>query len=325
LSRTLILIPHYGPNQLVLDLFQSAGFALPETAFQGEASFIELPAYSFLIVNNNVRNRGFTAACNAGLNRLRKSPDEHQYAWLLNNDMVFESRAQFEQSLKILQSIMESRNWGIASQQVRQFENRDTIVFGGAHGCYPSPALKCGSAGRGDFSSPTQEKWVPFYSVLIRRNIIESVGPMDESMKLYYSDCDYCLMARLAGFGIGYAGEDSYVFHRGGQGADPGGSQMRLLNEDRVAFWNKWIAGQRHAAYVDLMSEPDSIHTWRAGDLRTKAGAFPELRSWLNTLRAEQKISLRDIIEHFDYKLPPTDFAMLCHIADELLKQRKPS
>jgi hypothetical protein len=70
------------------------------------------------------------------------------------------------------------------------------------------------------------------------------------------------------------------------------------------------------------MSEPDNVCSWRAGDLRTKAGAFQELRSWLNSLGAEQKISFRDILDHFEYKLPPTDFAILCHIADELLGKR---
>lgn len=325
MSRTIIVIPHYGPDQLPLDLLQSAEFALPATALQGEALLLELPAYSFLIVNNNLQNRGFTAACNAGLNWLRNSPADYRYAWLLNNDTGFESRMQFERSLEAMQSISESQNWGIVSQQVRHFLNRDLIIFGGALECYPAGRHKRGSSSHGDCAIPTPEKWVTFCSVLIRRDVIESVGPMDVSMRTYYSDSDYCLRARQAGFGVGYAGKDSYVFHKVGQSANPSDAQIHVLEEDRLAFWKKWIAGEQHAAYLDLMSAPDDVHAWRAGDIRTKAGAFPELRSWLNSLRAEQKISLQDILDHFEYKLPPTDFAILCHIANELLRKRKPA
>jgi GT2 family glycosyltransferase len=322
-KRTIILIPHYGPDQLLLDLFRSAEFALPESTFQRDASLIELPAYSFLIVNNNLQNRGFTAACNIGLNRLKSSPADYRYAWLLNNDTGFESRVHFEHALESMQSISESLNWGIVSQQVRHFLDPDRIVFGGAYECYPAGRHKCGSVNSEDLAIATAEKWVTFCSVLIRRDVVDSVGPMDESMNTYYSDSDYCLMARRAGFGVGYSGKDSYLFHKVGQSANPGDAQTRILQEDRQAFWKKWISGEHHAIYLELMKEPDSVHSWRAGDLKIKATAFRELRSWLNSLDAEQKISLQDILEHFEYTLPPTDFVILCRIADESLKKGK--
>jgi hypothetical protein len=321
-NRAIITIPHYGPDQLLIDLFQSAGFTLPVSAFQGEVSLIELPEYSFLIVNNNRQNRGFTAACNIGLNWLKTAPPEYRYAWLLNNDTGFESRAQFEHALEAMQTISESRNWGIVSQQVRHFLNRDFIVFGGAFECYPAGRHKFGSAQRGDCAIPSEEKWVSFCSVLIRRDVVETIGPMDESMMTYYSDSDYCLVARKAGFGVGYAGKDSYVFHKVGESANPSDAQMRILKGDRQTFWKKWMAGDRHAAYFDLMPAPDDAHSWRAADLRTKSGPFPELRSWLSSLRSEQLISLPDILQHFEYKLPLTEFVILCRLADRLILTR---
>jgi GT2 family glycosyltransferase len=322
-NRTIVLIPHFGPDQLLHNLFESAGFALPEAAFQQPASLIELPAYSFLIINNNLQNRGFTAACNIGLNTLKSSPTDYGYIWLLNNDTAFESRSHFEQALKALLSISESQHWGIVSQQVRHFTNRDFIVFAGAYECYPAGRHKSGSVSEEDFAAPTPEKWVTFCSVLIRRDVVESIGMMDESMLTYYSDSDYCLMARKAGFKVGYAGKESYLFHKIGESANPGDTQTRVLQEDREAFWKKWISADLHAVYLDLMSEPDDAGRWCAGDLRSKAGAFQQLRMWLNSLRAEQKISLRDILDHFEFKIPSTDFAILCHIADALLSKEK--
>jgi GT2 family glycosyltransferase len=323
-NRTIIVIPHYGPDQLLLDLFRSAGFALSANTFQGEASLIELPTYSFLIINNNRQNRGFTAACNIGLHRLKSSPPEYRYAWLLNNDTVFESHTQFVRALETMKAVSESRNWGIVSQQVRHFSNRDFIVFGGACECYPAGRHKFGSASRGDWAGPTEETWVSFCSVLIRRDVVESIGPMDESMLTYYSDSDYCLAARQAGLGVGYAGKDSYIFHKVGQSANPSEAQQRILKADRQAFWQKWMAGDRHAAYLALMSAPEDARSWRVADLRTKAGAFPELRAWLSSLRSEQMISLPDILQHFEYKLPITEFVILCHLADQLFSQKRP-
>lgn len=318
MNRTIIVIPHYGPDQLLCDLFQSAGFNLPASAFQGDLTLIEQPAYSFLIVNNNNQNRGFTAACNSGLMRLKESPPEFRYAWLLNNDTGFESRAQFEHALAVMQSVSESHKWAIVAQQVRHFLSRDEIIFGGSLECYPTGRHKSGHVSRGDWSVPSEERWVTFCSVLIRRDLVEEVGLMDGSMATYYSDSDYCLMARHAGFGVGYAGMDSFVFHKVGQSVYTSEAQRRIFRQDHMAFWNKWIGGDRQSIYLGLMSDPSDARLWRAGELRRQAEAFPELKTWLNSLPADQKIKFRDILDHFQYKRPPTAFSMLCNIAAEL-------
>ena len=52
--------------------------------------------------------------------------------------------------------------------------------------------------------------------------------------------------------GVGYAGKESYVFHRIGQSANPGDTQLRVLSLDRVAFWKKWIGGERRALRLDF-------------------------------------------------------------------------
>jgi len=300
-------------------MFQSAGFNLPAGAFQGELTLIEQPAYTFLIVNNNHQNRGFTAACNSGLMRLKESPSEFRYAWLLNNDTAFESRAQFEHALAVMQSVSESHDLAIVSQQVRHFTNRDEIVFGGAWECYPVGRHKAGCVSRGDWSAPSEERWVTFCSVLIRGDLVDAVGLMDRSMMTYYSDSDYCLTARCAGFRVGYAGSDSFVFHRVGQSAHTSEVQRRVFRQDHRTFWNKWIGGESHSIYLGLMSDSSDGRRWRADELRRQAGAFPELKAWLNSLPAEQKIKLQDVLDHFQYKKPATAFSTLCNVAAELV------
>jgi GT2 family glycosyltransferase len=304
---------------MLADLFRSAGFSISAEVLSGEAALIELPAYSFLIVNNNRHNRGFTAACNAGLARLKTAPPDYRFAWLLNNDTEFESRAQFEQALAAIQTVSDANGWGIVSQQVRHFTDRNVILFGGALECYPAGRHRSGRVDREDWAAPTEEKWVTFCSVLLRREVVEKIGGMDETLVTYYSDSDYCLSARQAGLGVGYAGKGSYVFHKVGQSANPGEAQSRVLREDHLAFWRKWIGGPRHAEYLALLSSPGDRRAWRAGDVQKTAAEFPELRSWLRTLQDNQMISIRDVLEHFQYKAPASEFALLCNIAVELL------
>ena len=61
-----------------------------------------------------------------------------------------------------------------------------------------------------------QTDWLPGASMLIRREVIETVGLMDEAYFLYYEETDYCLQAKRAGWSCWYV-PDSLVMHIGGQ------------------------------------------------------------------------------------------------------------
>jgi GT2 family glycosyltransferase len=47
-----------------------------------------------------------------------------------------------------------------------------------------------------------QPEWTSFAAVLIRREVIELVGRLDDGYFMYYEDVDYCLRARAAGWAI---------------------------------------------------------------------------------------------------------------------------
>lgn len=55
-------------------------------------------------------------------------------------------------------------------------------------------------------------------ALMVRRSVIEQVGPMDEIFFLYYEDLDLCLRIRKAGWRIAYVA-DSKIVHIGGQSA----------------------------------------------------------------------------------------------------------
>ncbi len=62
----------------------------------------------------------------------------------------------------------------------------------------------------------TQVDWLPGASMMIRRQVFESVGLMDEQYFLYYEETDYCLQAKRAGWSCWYVPQ-SRVMHITGQ------------------------------------------------------------------------------------------------------------
>lgn len=59
-------------------------------------------------------------------------------------------------------------------------------------------------------------EWVSFAAVLIRRDVLEQVGPLDEGYFMYFEDMDYCRRARSAGWRIRYVPEAHVAHLRGG-------------------------------------------------------------------------------------------------------------
>jgi GT2 family glycosyltransferase len=253
-----------------------------------------------------------------GLKRLIESAPAFRYAWLLQNDIAFESNAQFEHSLDVMRRHAGERNWSITAQQIRRFDAQDQIAFGGALDCYPAPRHKTGLRSRHDWSAASEERWLSFRSVLVCRDLPTKIGLMDPGFDTYYSDSDYCLSAREAGFHVGYTGADSYAFHKGDPDAAPDLERQKVRHRDRLSFWRKWIAGPRHAGYMRLMggTVPDPVFS--VGEIRQRAGMYPELHSWLAIFPEDQLISCRDITEHFRHQTPVSAFSVLCNLTREM-------
>ncbi|MCW5863213.1 MAG: glycosyltransferase family 2 protein [Anaerolineae bacterium] len=65
--------------------------------------------------------------------------------------------------------------------------------------------LKDGGQGQrdtGQWAAPRDVDFAPFCGILVRREVFETVGLLDEAFFLYYEDMDYCRRARLAGWRI---------------------------------------------------------------------------------------------------------------------------
>jgi len=63
---------------------------------------------------------------------------------------------------------------------------------------------------------PESVDWLPGASMMIRRQVFESIGLMDEDYFLYYEETDFCLQSKRAGWECWYVPE-SKVMHIAGQ------------------------------------------------------------------------------------------------------------
>ena len=67
---------------------------------------------------------------------------------------------------------------------------------------------------------PAQDQigWASFACILLRHDMVEAVGMMDEGYFLYFEDVAYCRKARKAGWTIAYVPDARAVHFRGGSG-----------------------------------------------------------------------------------------------------------
>jgi GT2 family glycosyltransferase len=174
------------------------------------------------------RNGGFAAGTNLGI----RSADAHYYL-LLSSDTRVHKGAVAE----LLGQMQAHPGVGIAGPR---FEGADGSP---QPSCFrdPSPVSELLSAARSDAldgllerfrtalpieDEPCEVPWLSFACVLIRREVIERVGLLDEGYFMYFEDSDYCRAARAAGFRVSYYPSARVVHLRAGASSFKGGSSL---------------------------------------------------------------------------------------------------
>ncbi len=86
---------------------------------------------------------------------------------------------------------------------------------------------------------PQQVDWLPGASMLIRRQVFEAVGLMDEDYFLYYEETDFCLQAKRAGWSCWYV-PTSRVMHNPGQSTGVTVNQGPRRRRPQYVFDSRW-------------------------------------------------------------------------------------
>lgn len=184
------------------------------------------------------KNGGFAFGNNAGIRTALAAADHVDYVMLLNPDTVAR-----EGAIKALVGFMDrNSSVGIAGSLL---ENADGGVECSAHTIH-SPLSELDSGARLGLlshllhrsivsSCPGDEAhqcdWVSGASLIVRSEVLEQVGPMDEGYFLYFEEVDYCWRSKQAGWEVWYVPQ-SQVMHL--EGAATG---IQATVKRRAKYW----------------------------------------------------------------------------------------
>jgi GT2 family glycosyltransferase len=178
----------------------------------GSAAFIK-KAYPRVILLENGRNLGYAGGNNAGI-RYALEHYRPGYVLVLNNDTIVD-REFLDGLVRALES---DDNAGIAGPKVRFYHDPEKINAAGARLVWPLGIAKNIGIGEHDddrFNAGREVDCIYGCGFLIKSQVIEEVGLLDENFFILLEETDWCLRTRKAGYRILYV-PDSVIYHKEG-------------------------------------------------------------------------------------------------------------
>ena len=119
--------------------------------------------------------------------------------------------------------------------------------------------------------------WVPGAFSIIRHEILQQVGPFDESFFLYYEEVDLCRRIKVAGYKICYW-PDVVVAHLGGESSK---TLQHLQLSSAGAQLTLW---RLRSAYLYYRKQQGMVTAWLAKQMEKQ---WHVLRAWRNARRQD--------------------------------------
>jgi GT2 family glycosyltransferase len=187
------------------------------------------------------RNGGFAAGNNAAIGPALAGPEPPRYVWLLNPDTIVHPGAMAE-----LVNFLDRRpDVGMAGSQLverdgtpQQSAFRFPTVLGELEG-----GLRLGVVSKvlhRHVSAPPvpleecRVDWVAGASLMVRREVFDAIGLLDDGYFLYFEEVDFCLRSFRAGWPCWYV-PSSRVVHLVGQST--GVTNNKDANRRRPRYW----------------------------------------------------------------------------------------
>jgi len=185
-----------------------------------------------LLVNRE--NLGFSRGNNLALERARGG-----YLLLLNSDTRVEPGALG----RLVEFMEERQEAGAVGPMLLNADSSVQLSCGTAPGLWAEflhklllhklfPFFKLG---RWNHGSIRQVGWVSGACLLIRRQALEEVGPLDSSIYMCYEDLEWCLRLRRGGWQIFYY-PFSRVVHLGGQSIRKNFAEMLVVSQQSLFY-----------------------------------------------------------------------------------------
>lgn len=245
-------------------------------------------------------NGGFAYGNNFAIRPVLESDDLPEYIYLLNSDAFPDS----ECISKLVDFLDANPSAGIAGSYVHGPEpvpHKTAFLF---HSIYSELESTLGLGivskllEKHIVALPLPEEtrqvdWLAGASMLIRREVIEDIGLLDDTYFLYFEETDFCYRARQAGWTTHYVVESS-VTHVG--------SASTGMKDKMKPTPTYWFASRRHY----FLKNKGRAYLWGANLAYVVGGALRRFR-WRVAGRPEfdAKHHLRDFIR-FNFRLGKT-------------------
>jgi GT2 family glycosyltransferase len=194
-------------------------------------------------------NLGFAGGNNAGI-QYALAQDDVAYIWLLNNDTVVDREALAE----MVKTAESDRGVGITGSKLLYYDHPGTIqALGGAKiNKWMGTVRHIGWLETDDGQREKNEgpDYIAGASMLVRREVVESVGPMDERYFLYCEDTDWCLRAREGGWRLMFCPR-STVWHKEGSTAGRKSKTTEYYStRNTLILWKKFFPQYLPTAFI---------------------------------------------------------------------------
>ncbi|MCY2978696.1 MAG: glycosyltransferase family 2 protein [Planctomycetota bacterium] len=246
-------------------------------------------------------NHGFAAGNNAAIAQLLQRNPECGLIWLLNPDTVLREHALEE----LVDALAEYPSWGIVGSRLEDPDGTSQNAarkFPGVLNELDSaarfgPLARC--LARWQIAPPEKNQratcdWLPGASLMIRREVFERIGLLDEGFFMYFEEVDFCQRAINAGFEVGYEPR-SRVIHLVGQASGVTSSKTSIRKR-RPAYWfeSRGRYFLRHYGKIGFFA---ANVAWLTGHLIY--GATTRLRGRTNQ---DPPYFIRDFLKHLCHR-----------------------
>ena len=191
-----------------------------------EQPFPESDRYTLVRLPQNLY---YTRGINAGIRYARQHLPAFKHIVLLNNDIVVNSGWLSSMASNSTPEV------GIIGNKQFLMDEPDTVIHAGTADLIGGNHK--GGPDDGMFDQQTEEVWVTFACVLIKRPCLDAIGLLDERMVHFYSDNDLCLRAWMAGFKVIYE-PNSTIQHKHHASYREASVDF---SEDEIVYMNKWM------------------------------------------------------------------------------------
>lgn len=212
------------------DSFEKISSAIESEGWQSWASIVASPA-----------NGGFSAGNNVAIRPALASDSPPDLVLLLNPD----TRVVGDALVQMVEFMTNTPEAGIAGARLEwedgtprvsafRFPSVASELNDGLSLGIVARLLSRWELSRGTPDTTCVTDWVPGAAMMIRRDVFDAIGLMDENYFLYYEEVDFCLQAKRAGWPCWYLA-DAVVIHIEGQatGVEYGLAQPRR----RPTYW----------------------------------------------------------------------------------------